>query len=399
MAGIDLDGIRQTVASAATADRAIVERSWSGNFLDSIKGVAFGLVLVPVALALLFYMEGQAIVAADALAEARDLVVEGQSDTVNAETQGRLVHLSGTVTQGGLADGALGVSARGLVLNRHVEMMQWQETRRDINQNGNRQIEVSYKKVWSATAIDSRHFEPGLSSGHENPPMAFAPLRIAAKDAALGAFALSSKVVEDLSDLEPIPPTAEMATSIGTALARPARMMGDAIFVGADSNLPAVGDLRIRYELGAPASATAVARQEGRALVPYVTSNGGSVAILRAGDVPAGAMFTSAEAENDKQRWLYRAIGISLLFLGFVLILRPIAVLVEAVPILGALVSGGTTIGALLLTLLLAPLAIGLAWLAYAPSFSILVIGLGVASVMGLRALIDLVRRQSVPAK
>ena len=90
--------------------------------------------------------------------------------------------------------------------------------------------------------------------------------------------------------------------------------------------------------------------------------------------------------------------GIATLVAGFGLVLRPVATLGEAVPILGSLVAGGTMVAALVLTAALAPIAIGLAWLAYAPAFSIMVIGCGIAGVLALLAVVDLLRGRATAA-
>jgi hypothetical protein len=392
--GLDFGRFRQGAGGQDAAGQPVLlpPDGWAGNLGASLKGVLAGLVLVPVALVLLYLLEGSTIVAAGALTEGRDAVVEARADTIDPALEGRLVHVSGPVRPGVVADEALGINQEGLILRRRVEMLQWREDRRTVSVDGSRHLEVSYGKVWSEQPIDSSHFVTYGASRPVNPAMPVRSESFTSRQAALGIRPLAPDVIRDQVEAEPLVVTDEMAAAVGASLGRDSRAAAGVVFVGTDPNAPVIGDLRISYSLAAPETATAVAKQDGISLSPYDTSNGGQVAILRAGTVAVAAMFASAEAGNAKQRWVFRLVGCVLLFAGFLLIVNPVVVLVEDMPLIGWIVDSGAKMAALMLTALLAPLAIGLAWLRHEPGFSLLLISAASMGVLGLKALLGFAR-------
>jgi hypothetical protein len=394
MSGFDIGPLREGTGGQDAAPQSMLlpSGSWLDDLGVSLKGVLAGLVIVPAALVLLYLLEGSTIVAAGALAEGRDAVVEAQADTIDPALEGRLVHVSGPVRPGLVADEALGINQEGLILRRRVEMLQWREDRRRVSVDGGSRTEVSYGKVWSEQPIDSSRFVPYGASRPVNPAMAVRSESFTSGQAALGSRRLAPGLIRDQIDPQPLAVTDEMAVTVGASLGRSARAVAGVVFVGADPNAPAIGDLRISYSLAAPETATAVAKQQGTGLLPYETPNGGQVAILRPGTVAAAAMFASAEAGKSRERWAFRLVGSVLLFAGFLLVMRPAAALVQDVPLIGWVVDSGTKMAAFTLTVLLAPLAIGLAWLRHEPGFSLLLMSATVAAVLGVKALLAFVR-------
>jgi hypothetical protein len=399
--GFDINSFRQGGLEEGAVDTggAVFSEpvSWSGSILESFKGALFGLLMVPVACIALFFGEGLTIETAEGLDQGRAMVKEAAAAPIDPTLEARLVHVTGPVATGAkIVDGRFGVAVAGLQLSREVEMYQWKEERRTVTIDGQKRTEFHYHKAWDAQPISSRHFRRKAAGDHVNPDMPFGSERFPAPDARLGAYAITPAVMAKLPDGPALLPTPEITSSVAQALNRPAREVEGAIFVGEDANAPAVGDLRIRYKLSAPSTATAVAGQFGQTLAPHQALNGVPIAILRPGALTSDQMFSAAKAENSMQGWMIRAGGTVFVFFGFLLIVRPLATLASFVPILGGVVSAGTTFAAAAMTILVAPLVVALAWLWYAPVFSILLIGGAVAAFAGLRELIA--RRRTTPA-
>src|SRR5581483_10707752 len=97
---------------------------------------------------------------------------------------------------------------------------------------------------------------------------------------------------------------------------------------------PVVGDYRISYREVPRQSASVVARQAGPTFEPYRTEAGGTVALIMPGEVPAKDMFKEAEDENRMWTWIIRAGGALAMFIGFALMMGPIGVLADVIPIL-----------------------------------------------------------------
>ena len=85
-------------------------------------------------------------------------------------------------------------------------------------------------------------------------------------------------------------------------------------------------------------------------------------------------MFQAAQAENATLTWILRAVGVVLMFVGFGLILRPLGVLGDVIPILGDVIRAGAGFVGLLCTAAIAPLVIAIGWLWYRPIVGIAII-------------------------
>ncbi len=104
------------------------ESSWLQRIGQSFAGVIFGIVLVIGACVLLFWNEGRAVRTAQSLAEGGHAVQSVAADNVDAANEGKLVHVTATLTSGGpVLDKEFGMRSYGVRLHRRVEMFQWTE--------------------------------------------------------------------------------------------------------------------------------------------------------------------------------------------------------------------------------------------------------------------------------
>ena len=102
--------------------------SWFGRLRRSVGGVVIGLLLIIGMVVLLFWNEGRAVTTARSLAEGAGAVVSVGADAVDAANEGKLIHVSGTVTTDSTPeDPDFAISATGVRLVRNVEMFQWKE--------------------------------------------------------------------------------------------------------------------------------------------------------------------------------------------------------------------------------------------------------------------------------
>ena len=76
------------------------------------------------------------------------------------------------------------------------------------------------------------------------------------------------------------------------------------------------------------------------------------------------------------------------MFVGFGLILRPLGVLGDVIPILGDVIRAGAGFVGLLCTAAIAPLVIAIGWLWYRPIVGIAIIVVGAAATYGLLRLL-----------
>lgn len=343
--------------------------------------VILGFVLLVGAIGGLFWNEGRAVATERALDEGAGLVVSVDPGGVDPRNQGRLVHISGPLAHRHVpADDmfpGLDVPRDAVRLARTVEMYQWREHVRGRS-------ETTYSKDWSKTPVDSTRFAD--PAGYANPPMPLEGRSFGVPEDSIGAFSLDGKGISALGRAQPL----MLREADVQALARRMRaagtvhLGGNRLYVGDTPTAPAIGDLRIAFEVARVDVASAVGRQDGERLVPYAASNGNEILLLQDGRVSAGGMFASAQTANTFTTWLVRILGLAAMMFGFRMILG----LGDALPVIGGLMGAAASLVAAALTAVVGAVVIGLGWLVYRPLAGVVVIAAGlilgvVLSVMG----------------
>jgi hypothetical protein len=120
-----------------------------------------------------------------------------------------------------------------------------------------------------------------------------------------------------------------------------------------------------------PGEYSVIAAQVGSTFEPFLTSVGGTIELVASGARSAEAMFASAQAQNTAITWGLRVFGFILMFMGLGLVLRPLSVLADVLPILGNIVGAGTNLIAALIAAVLSLLTISIAWLFYRPLLAV----------------------------
>jgi hypothetical protein len=103
--------------------------------------------------------------------------------------------------------------------------------------------------------------------------------------------------------------------------------------------------------------------------------------------MPAAAMFAAAEDDNAILTWVLRLVGALVIFFAFSLLFAPLKVVADIIPPLGWLVGFGTGLLAAMLTLVLAPVIIAIAWLTFRPLLAGAIILVGLALAFGISRL------------
>ena len=367
--------------------------SWLARLKNALIGVVIGTVLVAAAIWALVWNEGRSIKAYRALTEGAGLVISVSADEIAPSNEGKLVHISGTVTPDGIpADPEFGISADGAVaIRREVEMYQWvekSESRSETKLGGSEETVTTYTytKEWKSGREDSGDFRQ--PEGHENPDLPVGNQSFAVDSAKVGAFAVAGENVAGLGKETDLRLTEEDADRARQVLSGTIQLDRAGFYVGSNPSQPQVGDLRIRYSREDLSEASFAAAQSGGWLKPFTASNGREIFLSASGKVTAAEMFDAAQAENTMIMWLIRIGGLIALFVGFSLFFSILGVIADVVPIAGSLVHFGTGMIALVLTVLVGPLVIAIGWFAYRPLLSLgllLVGGLVAFAVVWLR--------------
>jgi len=364
-------------------------KSWFTRIGESIKGILVGLFLVAGSTAGLFWNEGRAVQTERSLTEGAGLVTNVPAERVDAAAEGKLVHVaSDAKTTAALNDAEFGVSAPGLRLVRTVEMYQWKEeskteTRRNVGGSEETITTYGYVRTWSDGRFDSSRFR--RPEGHINPEMRYSGRELYARDATLGAFRLGENVLRQVAASDELRLDPALAAALRQRVGQSAQVVDGRFYIGADPTAPRVGDLRISYRTAPAGPLSVIGRQTGSEFTSYQTNAGDQLLLVSKGRVPAADMFKSAQAENRLLTWILRGVGVLVMFFGFMLIWQPFVVIADVVPLFGDILGAGVWLISLVLTAILAPVVIAIAWFWYRPLVSVIVLVSGLAVAFGIR--------------
>jgi len=353
-------------------------QSWFSRLGGALGGMLFGLALLPIGAALLFWNEGRAVQTARSLTEGAGMVRAVPAERADPANEGRLVHVSGALRIATPPrDAELNLTPPGSTLRlvRKVEMFQWQEETQSETRNrlgGGTETVTTYRynRAWVEGRVDSSRFRQ--PDGHQNPEPRHASRVFTADGVMLGGFRLAQAQFGGVSAEEALPAPS------GT---------GNTLFLGVDAASPRPGDLRITWLAARPEALSVIAAQVGDGFGPFATRAGDRLFMLEPGPVPAAAMFRAAEEGNAVLTWILRAVGTLAILVGWMMLLNPMKVLADVIPFLGTVVGFGTGLVAGLLTIVVAPLVIGMAWLFYRPLIGFAMLALTALGVFGLTRL------------
>jgi hypothetical protein len=360
--------------------------SWGQRLMQSIAGVVGGIVLVLASIGGLWWNEGRAVNTAKGLKEGSAAVTSISADQVELANNGQLVHVSGqAAAQDVLRDPVLGVAETAIALVREVEMYQWREdsrteTRTTVGGSEERVTTYSYRPEWSSRHIDSSRFNQ--AAAHRNPagfPIESETRR--ADNVALGAFRLNPALIAQIRQSEPFELGAEHAASLPERFRERASTDQPGWLHVGDPLAPEIGDMRIRLQVVRDQPVSLLARQVDNTFEAHTTSHGTSIERLMPGILSADAMFEQMVRENTIMTWALRIGGVLMMVIGFGLILKPIRVTFDVLPILGSIAGAGIGVISLVLGLVLSLTTIALAWLFYRPLLSIVLIAVCVGIV------------------
>jgi len=356
--------------------------SYGQNIGNSFKGILVGIVFIIGSIVLLWWNEGRSVEQATALAEMQENIITLPDTKYDIKNENKAVLLQGMVKPlSEVIDPEFGVTSEGLVLRKHVEMYQWKEnssskTEEKLGGSTETVTTYSYVKEWSSWQIDSSSFKH--PSNHQNPMMTHKSETFVT-DAQLGDYHLDTNIVSRIGASKTYNGLTTMPDIIGVAT-----NYKSYLYIGFSPQNPTIGDIKINYTYAPVAEYTFAAKSYNKTLTPYVTQNGKSFVFVRSGRVAAATIFKEELDANSVLTWILRGVGLLIMFIGFTMIMGPLATIAKVVPMFGSLVGGVTGIIAGVLTLILGSVVISLAWFGSRPLFSlsILAVGVGVAVIM-----------------
>lgn len=360
--------------------------SWGSRLGNSFRGVITGIVLVIVGTGLLWWNEGRTVRTGDAIAEAQ-MAAEELPDIsrIDPAFNGKLVHASGVAkATAPVSDEEFGVRTQAIAIRRSVEYYQWVEststkTEKKLGGGEEKTTTYSYDKKWVSSPVDSGSFK--VSEGHENSLLhSVKPLsdNATARTVRFGAYRLSESQIRSIGNERPLSLSIDQnaLTSLqqtlfpgqGNRASYMVQVSGSTIYLGFDPASPKVGDVRITYsEVPDNQTISLIAQVNGDSFKPWKASNGKSFSDLTSRQATLDEMIQSAEEGNAMMAWILRVIGVFVVVIGFKMILAPLSVIADVIPLLGDIVGLGTGFVAWLVGIAWSLIVIALAWIRFRP--------------------------------
>lgn len=350
------------------------------NIGSSFKGILFGFLLIVGSIILLSWNENRSINQTLALEEMQEKIVTLDSAKYDIKYEKSPILIQGEVEpKTALEDSQFGVKSNGLVLKRHIEMYQWREkksTKSEDKMGGSTETTTTYDyvKEWSSHAVDSSSFK--YSQEHQNPTMSYNK-KTYTTDANIGDFYLSKNIINHFENSSSFNGLANMPEEIGDM-----KNYKTYLYRGENPDTPAIGDIKITYSETPKGIYSIAGMAKSNAIIPYISKNDKDLLFVRSGTVSANQIFQEELDSNSTLTWILRAVGLMLMFFGFMLIMGPLATLANVIPMFGSLIEGASAIVAGVLTLLIGSIVIAIAWFASRPILSLIIISIGIGLTM-----------------
>ncbi len=370
----------------------VTSQNWFSRIGESIKGILFGIIVIPLMIILLWWNEGRAVTTANSLKEGAAAVVHIEADKVDPANDKKLVHLTGEAkTDALLVDNKFGVSVPALRLVRTEVIYQWvedkkSETKQKVGGGEETTTTYTYDKKWVDEPVKSSEFkkpdghtnEGDLLAGNEN---------LNAEKVTLGAFDVPEDFVKEMGR-----PIAREVTDADLAklpadLKEGTKIQNGAFYFGDNPKEPKIGDVRVSYEIVKPGTFSILAAQLGQTFEPYQTKAGDAIDMIEEGTVSAETMFKNAASTNTMITWLARFLGFLFMAFGFMAIMKPLSVLGSVIPFIGNIIGMGTGLISFVLAGTISFLVIAIAWIFVRPLLGIVMLALAIGGFIYMRKL------------
>jgi len=370
----------------------VTTKSWFGRIGESIKGILFGIIVIPLSIALLWWNEGRAVTTANSLNEGAKSVVSVPADKIDPANDRKIVHVTGDAKAAvPVADPDFGISVPALRLVRSEEIYQWvenkkSETKQKVGGGEETTTTYTYTKKWTDKPVNSAEFKQQGNHVNEGSLIA-GDANISADKVTLGAFLVPVDLVKRMGSPEKHPVTETDLAKLPADLKPEAHVQAGVFYFGVKPDAPQIGDVRVSFEIVKPGTFSILAAQVGETFGPYQTKAGDALSMITSGAVSAETMFKNAASANKIITWLARLGGFLFMAFGFMAVMRPLSVLGSVVPFIGSIIGMGTGLISFMLATTISLVVIAIAWIVVRPLLGITVLVLAVGALVCTRKL------------
>ncbi|MCR5710453.1 MAG: hypothetical protein K6G79_08230 [Bacteroidales bacterium] len=372
-------------------------QSYGSKVKGSFQGIIWGIILIIAGTIVLWWNEGRAVKASDALKDFQKNYVElTDINTVNPEFEGKAVHATGVAaTDEILRDSDFGIAVNAFCLERNVEYYQWvqhesSESKDKLGGATETTTTYTYEPAWCSDPVDSYKFKDPEYQGKNSVWRVIEEKEQLAQNASFGAYRLTPSIISAISGEEPATPALTEA-QVKQMLAGVAdstvvvTVTGDKVYIGADPSNPHIGDVRITFtQVTSPKTISLLQKVVNGTFESYVAKNGRQFSKVSMGTVSAENMIENQKAANKAILWLFRILGIILVVAGNKGLLGFLSTVFAVVPFVQKVIGAGVGFVATVIGIIWSLLVIAVAWVAHRPVLAIALLAIAVALVVWL---------------
>ena len=372
-------------------------QSYGSKVKGSFKGILWGIILILAGTVILWWNEGRAVKASDALKDFQKNYVElSDVTTVDPAFEGKAVHATGVATtEDILSDDAFGIAVNALRLARNVEYYQWTEQSESKSKDKlggatETTTTYTYTPAWCSEPVNSNEFKDPDYKGKNFVWRTIDDTSQDARNVTLGAYKLTEGIVSRISGEEPAYPkldTAMMARLLTnvTDSTVVVTVNGDQIYIGSDPATPHIGDVKITFtQVTSPKTISLLEKVVNGSFESFVAKNGKSFSRVEMGTVSAENMFENQKQANKILLWVLRIVGILLVIAGNKSLLSFISTVFAVVPFVQKIIGTGVGLVATILGIVWSFIVIAIAWVAHRPVLAIALLVIAAALIVWL---------------
>lgn len=374
-------------------------QSYGSKVKGSFQGILWGIILIIAGTVILWWNEGRAVKASDALKDFQKNYVEMPDiTTVNPEFEGKAVHATGVATTTDtLRDVQFGIAVNAFRLCREVEYYQWEEnssseSKDKLGGSTETTTTYTYEPAWCDAPVNSAEFKDPDYKGKNFVWRVIEDLDQNAASASFGAYKLTDGIIGSISGEEPVQPALTEA-QMQQLLAKVSdstvvvTVRGNQVYIGSDPDTPHIGDVRITFnQVTSPKTISLLQKVVNGTFESFIAKNGKSFSKVEMGTVSAENMIEHQKSANKFLLWLLRIIGILLVIGGNKALLGFISTVFAVVPFIQKIIGTGVGLVATIVGLVWSFIVIAVAWVAHRPVLAIALLVIAAALIVWLVA-------------
>lgn len=372
-------------------------QSYGSKVKNSFQGILWGIILILAGTVILWWNEGRAVKASDALKDFQKNYVElSDITTLDPAFEGKAVHATGVaVTADTLRDAAFGIAVNAMKLARNVEYYQWtqqSESERKDKLGGSTETTTTYtyEPAWCNEPVNSNEFKDPDYKGKNFVLRAVEATEQTASNVSFGAYRLTEGIVSRISGEEPAYPALTEAQKKQllanvTDSTVVVTVSGDQVYIGADPANPRIGDVRITFtQVTSPKTVSLLQKVVNGTFESYIAKNGKAFSKVEMGTVSAENMIEHQKSANKTLLWILRIVGIILIIAGNKSLLGFLSTVFAVVPFIQRIIGAGVGFVATVIGLVWSLIVIAIAWVTHRPVLAIALLAVAVVLTVWL---------------